>query len=441
MMPRSRSPGSLLLAALAVVTTAECAPARTQERPAEELLALTGLSVWDGTGAPARPGTTILVAGDTVAALFPDGARPIPPGTRVLDLAGHFAIPGLMDTHVHLATDPSGADSLAAATVRLEATLRGGVTTVRDMAGDARMLAWLAREAALREIPSPDIRFSALVAGPDFYDDPRVLAATRGVEAGSAPWARAVDGDTDMRDLVDGARGTGATGLKVYADLGADALGPLVAEAHRQGMPVWAHAALFPARPSELVAAGVDVLSHVLLLVWEPAARLPDHRERYAADYATAPVDDPAIDALLEAMARRGAVLEPTLHVSCRELDDARCRWASSVTARAHEAGVPLAAGTDRMIDDGEGRLPNLHRELALLVQEAGLGPAEALATATSVAARVLGLEDTHGVLAPGRAADVVVLERDPLADIRHTTSVAWVVKDGVPYEGSGRGR
>ena len=399
--------------------------------------ALVGLTLIDGTGAPARSGMTLLVEKGRIRDVFPDGAKPLPVGTERADLRGRWVIPGLIDAHVHLETDPSGSDGAAAVATRLRNALLGGVTTVRDMGGDTRVLAGLARAAALNETVSPSVVYAAVFAGPEFFGDPRIVESTRGATAGAAPWARAVRGDTDLRLAVAEAKGTGASALKLYAALPAAALVPLVGEAHRQGLAVWSHAALFPARPSEVVDAGVDVVSHASLLVWEAAAAMPSYTQRAAGDFARVPPTGGAIDALLKDMAQRGTILDATLLVVSRP--DQRAKggeWASRVTGRAHELGVRIAAGTDGFIGDDNGDLPNLHEELALLVR-AGLAPLEAISAATSVAAAALDVENDRGVLAPGMAADLVILERDPLVDIRNSRSILWVMKAGRRYSRS----
>src|SRR5262249_54516666 len=216
-----------------------------------------------------------------------------------------------------------------------------------------------------------------------------------------------------------------------YAAVPAEVLRPLVAEAHRQGLQVWAHAALFPARPSEVVRAGVDVVSHASLLVWEGVPILPPATERRRPD-PILPADHPKMHALLALMAERKTLLDATLFVLGESGPQAK--WSADIVRAAAKAGVPLTAGTDSIGTDGEGDLPNIHRELQLLVERGGLSPIAALVAATSNAARALGIDSTHGIIAEGKAADLVVLSADPTADIRHTRDIVAVFKGGRRY-------
>jgi imidazolonepropionase-like amidohydrolase len=121
----------VLLAAFAALTGA----ANAQTQPAAEVVALTHATVIDGTGAAPMPDSTVLIRGGRITAVLPTGSQPVPNGARVEDLTGKWVIPGLIDAHVHL---PSGSGDLARYRELLTRLLLGGVTGVRDMAGDAR---------------------------------------------------------------------------------------------------------------------------------------------------------------------------------------------------------------------------------------------------------------------------------------------------------------
>jgi len=413
------------------------------QRAPEPTLALTHVTLIDGTGAPPLANRTILVRGDRVAAVFESGTRPLPDSARVEDLTGRYVIPGLIDAHVHLsgsASDAAGYEGL------LRWMVLGGVTAVRDMAGDARELAYLARAAELDEIASPDIRYSALMAGPTFFaEDARVAGASRGVMVGAAPWMRAVTSAADPRPVVAEAKGTGATALKLYANLPASLLADLTREAHRAGMLAWAHATVFPAKPSEVVAAGVDVLSHTAYLVWEAAPHVPqDYSVRAMGDFGHIRPDDPRILAVLDSMKARGSILDATLHVFERteasRPDGAGAgiaEWGAAVTRLAHERGVLVDAGTDGM-GSPDDTVPNVHREMASLVEHAGFTPLEAISAATRVGAMAAGLEATHGTVSAGKLADLVVLSADPSRDIANTRAIVRVYKHGRAYETEG---
>ena len=426
-----RTTGLALFAAAIAVPGAVAA----QAHPAGAL-ALTHATIIDGTGAPPRAGMTIVMRAGRIAAVYPDGARSLPPDAGERSAAGKFVLPGLIDAHVHNATDPSGEDRRAVVEQRLRNALLGGVVAVRDMGGDARALADLARAAAAGDILSPDIHYSAIFAGPAFFADPRVLSSTVGYAPGTAPFGRAVTDTTNLRQVIAEARGAGVTAVKMYAALDGPTAARVAAEARRQGLRVWAHLALFPARPSEVVAAGVEVVSHALLAPWEAARRMPDYGQRLRVDTSVTP-GDPAIQRLYATMRRRGTIFDLTLwvyHAPANAPDTSlakrRERLAIEFARAAHAAGVRIAAGTDDMGADSAGALPHIHNEMALLVR-AGLTPMEAIVAATQTNAVATGFERDHGTIAVGKAADLLVLDADPIADIRNTTRIAYVVRRG----------
>jgi len=425
--------GIACLLAASLVAQAPCAP----RRAGSGYLALTGVTLWSGTGAPARTGMTVLIRGERIAAVFADGAEPLPDSTEVHSWRGKYVIPGLIDTHVHLATDPSGEDVRARAERRLCRALLGGVTTVRDMAGDVRALASLERDALVGDIAAPDIYYAALWAGPSFFSDPRTALASRGIPSGSAPWMLSVDSTTDLRQAVLEARGTGATALKLYWALTPDQVAAITAEAHRQHVPVWAHAAMEDVLPLQTVNAGVDVVSHAGLLLRQLGAPGYAALAKDSTGPARGRFNTPQFDSLMAAMRLHGTIYEPTLFVYHAETPKLY-RFTAEITRRAHQLGVPIVAGTDSIGsgDEGPWQLPDLQEELELLVRDAGLSPADALVAATRTAAQAVSASDQLGTIEAGKLANLVVLDRDPLKDIANTAAVREVIKRGAVYPG-----
>lgn len=390
--------------------------------------------LFDGTGVPTRP-ATITIEGPRILAVT-DGDDPGDGTARVVDLDGRVVVPGLVDTHQHLATPPNR----AVAEFALRRQAYGGVTTIRDMADDLRQVGDLARAALVGEIPGPDVRYAALMAGPGFFDDPRTWQVSQGDTPGAVPWMQAITVDTDLRLAVARARGTHAAAVKLYADLPAALVAAVTAEAHRQGMRVWAHAAIFPATPGDVVAAGVDVVSHATMLAYElDSTDSTSYRDKRPIEPESVRADDPRLARLFALMREHGTVLDATAGLWTRDEDPdpaaaARARanteLAARLTARAHRAGVAVSAGTDYETDRGDP-WPALHRELAFLVDRCGFSPAEALRAATAVGAHAAGIAADAGTVEPGKLANLVVLAGDPTHDIAELAGVELVVKRG----------
>jgi hypothetical protein len=124
------------------------------------------------------------------------------------------------------------------------------------------------------------VLYIALFGGPAFFTDPRVLDASRGYAVGTAPWMQAISDTTSFAEAV--ARGTGAMAIKLYAALDSLTVTRATIEAHRQGLKVIAHATTFPGQPLDLIATGVDVLTHTperrpAAVVRGSAGRHPQH--------------------------------------------------------------------------------------------------------------------------------------------------------------------
>ena len=420
-----------LLSASAAVLFLGSTALSQRGQPRSTVTVIRDVTLIDGTGAAPKSHSTIVVRDGVIAAVTDAAAGQIPADATTIDGAGLFAIPGLFDAHVHVT-----GGTHAAAVDELDRALAGGVTSVWDMAGDARMASELSREAAAGEIKSPTIYYVALMAGPSFFTDPRVLGASRGFEPGTAPWAQAITSSTDFGRAMAAAKGTGAVGLKLYAALDADVARRATAEARAQGLKVVAHATVFPGKPSDLVNARVTMLAHAAYLVWEGSPPSTDYTKRATGDFAGVPPDSPSIERLLTSMRDNNVALNPTLWVlGERQPDDAvnraRTSWMYAVTRRANAIGVQIVAGTDGLTDRNRGPLPVIHHELELLVKQAGLTPMQALRSATQTAAHVIGVDTKWGTLEPGKAADILLLDANPLDDISNTSKIHAVFKEG----------
>lgn len=403
-----------------------------------KVLVLNDVNLIDGTGAPARPHVRIVIRGERIAAIE-DASKGSPPaGAEVRDMSGMTVIPGLIDAHVHLTSGPGNEDQI---TKTLRFGLLGGVTSVRDMGGDDIVLAALAKTASDANQAAPRIYYSTLVAGPQWFADPRPKASSHGGVAGEVAWMRAITPESDFPAIITAGKATGATGLKIYADLPAGTVARVTAEAHRQGLKVWAHSAVFPAKPSEVVAAGVDVVSHSNYLGAEgmnpPPGSYEAARRGQGIDYSKSPVDGEVITALFRLMKEKGTILDETLFVTNAGKhgdDDPVWRFTVAATRRAHELGVPLAAGTDSFGNPNRDPAPNIHREMQFLVEDCGLTPLEAIHDATYEGARTVGIEKSYGTVEAGKVADLVILREDASTDIKRTKSISAVIKGGLVY-------
>ena len=407
---------------------------RPGSRPAD--LALTNVRIVDGTGTAASgEPMTVEIRDRRIAAIYPTASRSAR-AAETLDLTGRYLLPGLFDSHVHLTMG-----GRAAPPMQLRFVLAGGVTSVRDMAGLVPVLRTLAERAREDSVLSPRIHYAALVAGPSWFDDARAKTWTAEYPLGAAPWQHAVTDTSDVARIVAAARATGAGAIKIYANLSPQLVGRIAAEARRQGMRVWAHSAIFPASPGEVVAAGVHSVSHATYAVWEDAAAMPEvsRGTLNASDFSGDPARSARIGAYIRALRESETFMDATLSVLNVRQDnrgalgrdpDRTIAWTREFARRAHEGGVRFLAGTDAM-GPGRDSIPIVHFELEELVTHAGLTPAEAIRAATLNPAEVLGIEADYGSVRVGRIANLIVVEKDPTTDIRNTRRPVLVLKGG----------
>jgi len=417
--------------------------------PPKELVILRHATLFDGTTSVARADMDVVVEGYRIKLVVPDAD--LDPSllrkAHTIDLRGRFLMPGMIDAHVHLATPPNRRQAEAV----LRRDIYGGVTAVRDMADDLRAVGDLSRASLVGEIAAPDIYYAALMAGPNFFTDARTAATSAGGKPGYVPWMQAVTDKTDLRLAVAQARGTFATAIKLYADMTPGLAAGITREAHRQHMQVWAHATLYPAKPSEVVAAGVDVISHACLLVREPMTRVPRWGEPRPPVVMAAFLEgkNPALTSLFAEMVRRGTILDATAWAYGADTGDPATLSSltppllpgscddtvgGAITGQAYRAGVLIDAGTDN-VADWTDPWPDLFHELAALSKSAKMPNGAILQSATLIGARAMGQEADMGSIEAGKLANMVILARDPLADLNNLKSVTVTFKRGRMFE------
>jgi hypothetical protein len=428
----------LVLVVLVAIASAGCRPIIAQTR-VSETIALANVTVIDGTGAPPRPNMTIVIRDGRIRSIEPS-SRSLTQDATVIPLRNKFIIPGLIDAHVHLGTQPRP-DGVMAAILR--AAFLGGVTSVRDMGGRLDIIRPLALQGNSDTSAMPRVRYSAIVAGPGMWFDGERARFFHGDHAiGTSPGIRRIDASTDIPRVIAEVKRTGASAIKIYNTIEPALLHRLATEARRQGLAVWSHSYVDPGAPSDVVKAGASVVSHADGFIYE---LLPEVVRRSTRDSVRAarqgaflrrPLESQLIRGLVDTMRVRGTILDATLMVmrpapdSAGRIDRrhaALFHAAVDFVRLAHRSGVDVAAGTDAL----GGSSPNIHAELQLLVDSAGFSPLQALRSATLVSARALGMADSVGTIAVGKVADLVILDRDPTADIANTLTVSAVMKAG----------
>ena len=438
-------------------------------------LAIKHVTVIDATGRGPQPNSTVIVEGDRIVAIGSSRKTHIPAKAVVVDGAGRFLIPGLWDMHVHGASDTRAPWSHLL-------FLANGVVGVRDMAGPPDAHAWRAAQASDQD-PSPTIYLgSPIVDGPNpVWPDSIVVAD-----------------EAQGRAVVDQQQQRGADFIKVYSGLSRDAYFAIADQANKRGIPFEGHVPemVTAAEASGAGQRSIEHLTRVAdscskeeksidseLQLQETLFRAPGATMAQKIDAGKSIIrlnmrtvetfDDGTAQSLFALFVKNKTWQCPTLTLLRAQIDDpllasdprlkylskdVRAKWDAGyyknvppgpraaivqlsklqfdqslkLVGLMDRAGVPILAGTDTMNPQcfpGFG----LHDELALLV-DAGLSPLAALQAATRNAAQFMGQLDHRGTIEVGKTADLVLLDKDPLADIHNTRSIQAVVLGGKLY-------
>ena len=403
------------------------------------ILAIVGATLIDGTGAAPVTDSAVLIENGRIKAVGPRAKVKIPKDANVVDGTGKFLLPGLWDMHAHFEQVEWGPIYLAA-----------GVTTVRDCGNEFEFI------TAVRDAIAQNRGLG-----------PRLLLA--GIVDGTGPMAlgvQRVDTPEQARQWVNRYHDAGFQQMKIYSSVNLENLKAVADEAHRLGMTVTGHV------PQGLdafqtIEAGQDQINHIQYVVdimhtpfpkdmsridrmkaiadvnlESPEAQkaitfLKDHHtvidptmalfELFGATTAKPPASfEPGIEKIAPELAQPLTDVEPPSERS--EIGEKVFQKDIAVVGALHKAGIPIVAGTDQAVPGY-----SLHREIELYVQ-AGFTPMEAIQAATIVPARAMHLEKDTGTVQKGKRGDLILINGDPLSDIRNTRNVEYVIANGTMY-------
>jgi len=383
-------------------------------------------------------GQTIIVSGEAISAIAPTASTPAGPGDTVIDLSNMYVLPGLIDVHVHLTMatnfDPYWELSMTPAKEAIigvenaKVTLEAGFTTVRNVGADDFTDVALRDEINAGHIPGPHMQ----VSGPP-------LTITGGhMDKNLLPWEYHVYGE-GVADGIPAVQHKVRENIKYGADLikiGAtggvlskgddpqasqftlEEMQAIVADAHRLGRKVAAHA---HGAQGILWAteAGVDSIEHGSYINDECIAAMKQHGTYFVPTAY-----------LIDWMKENGH-LSPLYAQKMKDVSAVE----KANAIKAIKAGVKVALGTDAAVYP-HGL--NAH-EIDVYVNQFGMTPLQGLQTGTLNAADLMGWSDKVGSITPGKWADIIAVDSDPLKDVRVLQHVGFVMKSGVVYKSAGK--
>ncbi len=415
--------------------------AKLAHKPSGGGIVITNARLFDPVTRELHANKTIVIKGNRVESI--DG--PDVPGYEHIDAAGRVVIPGLWDMHTHNGDD-NGPLNIA-----------NGVTSVRDLGNDIDTILDLKKKWESGEAVGPRVVLAGIVDGPGPFAGPtKMLVST----------------EEEARKAIDKYASLGFEQIKIYSSVKPELVPVMTKYAHEKGLRVSGHIPAFM-RAEEAVRAGYDEIQHVNMLMLN---FMPDVKETQTRLRLTAPAERAAgidlasadVKAFVDLLREKHIVIDPTLAVFENTYVARKGTMSPGFVAAAdrlppqvrrgyltgglpvpegkdqtyrdsfanmvklvrmlYDAGVPIVAGTDGLA----GFM--LHRELELYAQ-AGIPPAEVLRIATLGAATVMHREDKLGSIAPGKLADLVIVDGDPTVRISDIRNVRTVVKDGNVFD------
>ena len=425
----------LTLVALLVISLFSCSPNQTfasiqsdlEKIDAKGLVILEGASLIDGTGSPPRNDSVVVLKDERILTVTDKGSyTTYPKDSEIVNLTGRFLIPGLFDMHAHVAgvLDLSYNQTISENT--LEALLDNGITTIRNPGGPTKESVALRDAVAAGQIKGPQI-FTAgrLINGLPF--------PTRFVET-------IANTEAEVREEVKSQADAGVDYVKLYVGLYPNLVKTAIDEAHNQGIKVIGH--LYLTSWTDAANLGIDALTHGVPV--SPFLLSEDKREIFIEN-GRGPFDhflwlnlvdlnSTKIYEMINALVKNKVPVDPTLSIYEAMLkDDPQNQhlWSKvlQLTKILYDHGVTIMSGTDI---PNFGLIPgiSLHHELELLVK-AGINPLNVIKIATSNAAEALGILDDVGTIEAGKQADMIILNANPIRNIRNIGAIEGVIEDG----------
>ena len=436
------------------------------------ILQILGGKLFSSQSGRMVPFSSLLIEGEKISAIsLVDEKIPHLPEAKIIDARGKFLLPGFIDAHVHLVHVLR--DFRVTADSLLPLFLANGITSVRNVGDEIYSQKLLANAAERNPLSSPQIFMgSPLIEGPHPYHP---FVSTSITDPRKVP------------DFVEEMCDWGVQTFKLYSSVTRPVGRAIIQEAHRRGKSVTAHLQ-WTYRAQEAISDGIDCLEHTESLLefllppgsprWpelhERAAILPEQLRALERDLlrikSELDVHGESVSNLIEAMVKHAVALTPTLVVyrnwvllrdqpeivnhpdlqsvprklldgwraldqnfplqdDLRELRVRQFEILNELTKRLYDGGVELLVGTDSPVPFCPPG-GSMHQEFELLVA-CGIPPSAVLSGATRSAARILGQSDRLGEIAEGKLADLIILDRDPLEDIRNTRSIDTVIRRG----------
>jgi imidazolonepropionase-like amidohydrolase len=450
---------ALPVSALSAQAAASLAPpVRQYVSVSEPVVALTNVTVIDGTGSAPRPGQTVVIQNGRIAEVGNASSVRVPAGARTMDLRGSTVIPGIVGMHDHLFYTAAGGRAAQMSFTGPRLYLGSGVTTIRTTGG----------RAPYSEINTKESIDSGRTPGPRVHLTAPYIT---GGGAGSAGSMAEITSPEAARRFVAYWAQEGATWIKAYTDIRRADLKAAIDEAHKRGMKVTGHLCSVSFR--EAVELGIDNLEHGLLTAtdFDPQKKVDACPSGSMARVGTASMTSDTARSTIKAMIDKGvgmtstlAVYEPffqnrptkderTLEAMSPEVRESYSKMRAQIDTSKNwaltpkmlenamaferafvEAGGLLAAGVDPTGFGGALAGFGDQRNYELLV-EAGFTPAKTVQIMTANGAKILGVYDRLGSIERGKLADLVVLQGDLAADPSVIRKVTTVFKDGVGYD------